>query len=101
MAGEHSLEVMNNILSKCGIIDIFQRTEYDEAALMKTMRHRVQTHTKEDKEMKSTIKKLTLLLSVAVVALALAGCSQTAKPAATTVAPVAATPVTEAATANP
>ena len=92
---------MNDILSECGIIDIFQRTAYDEAALMETMRHRVQTHTKEEKEMKSTIKKLTLLLSVAVVALALAGCSQAAKPAAATVAPVAATPVTEAATTNP
>ena len=65
------------------------------------MRHRVQTHTKEEREMKSTIKKLTLLLSVAVVALALAGCSQTAKPAEATVAPAAETPVTEAATANP
>ncbi len=51
--------------------------------------------------MKSTIKKLTLLLFVAVVALALAGCSQTAKPAEATVAPVAETPVTDAATANP
>ena len=51
--------------------------------------------------MKSMIKKLTLLLSVAVVALALAGCSQTAKPAEATATPVAATPVTEAATANP
>ena len=51
--------------------------------------------------MKSMIKKLTLLLSVAVVALALAGCSQTAKPAEATVAPVAETPVTETATTNP
>ena len=51
--------------------------------------------------MKSMLKKLTLLLSVAVVALALAGCSQTEKPAEATVAPVAETPVTEAATTNP
>ena len=65
------------------------------------MRHRVLTHAKEDKEMKSMLKKLTLLLSVAVGALALAGCSQTAKPAEATVAPVAETPVTETATTNP
>lgn len=50
--------------------------------------------------MKSMLKKLTLLLSVAVVALALAGCSQTEKPAATDV-PAAETPVTETATTNP
>ena len=59
------------------------------------------TRSKEEERMKSMIKKLTLLLSVAVVALALAGCSQTAKPAEATATPVAATPVTEAATANP
>ena len=59
------------------------------------------TRSKEEERMKSMIKKLTLLLSVAVVALALAGCSQTAKPAEATVAPVAETPVTEAATAHP
>ena len=59
------------------------------------------TRSKEEERMKSMIKKLTLLLSVAVVALALAGCSQTAKPAEATVAPVAETPVTDAATANP
>ena len=51
--------------------------------------------------MKSMLKKLTLLLSVAVVALALAGCSQTEKPAAATDAPAAQTTVTEAATTNP
>ena len=64
-------------------------------------RHRVLTRSKEEREMKSTIKKLTLLLSVAVVALALAGCSQTEKPAAATDAPAAQTTVTEAATTNP
>lgn len=52
--------------------------------------------------MKSKLKKLTLLLSVAVVALALAGCTQKEKPAAATDAPVVEAPVvTEAAPATP